>query len=554
MKNIIISLFIGLLLLLRSCNENEFLDRYPKDSPSPGSFFVDASTARQAVNACYTYWKWADASGDFSGGNMLWRDMIIQLDAMTDDSFWRQARGTSIQLEKWDINPTHTNVVDWWRYPYASINAANFAIENIPNSADPGFTPELQKPYIAEAKFFRAYGYLWLTAFYGDVPLILSPTSDFSEYYQPVTPKADVLAQVVKDFADAVEGLPPTQSARDYPVKATAGAYLAKAYLVMGEWAKAESAARAAVQSAEGNGFGLMDDYLSIWSDEGNKELLFFWGFNDNVPYGNNMAVERLSRDLEPTLRNAINGDGWGYCLPQRDLYDEFEPDDPRRGYTMYAPGDDYNIYPGPDDFTYEYREVNAPGDTLKSTVTYHPGDMVKYDYRWAPTGLNVRKMTRPVLGLANVQFSGLDIPAMRMAELYLLLAEALAEQGNGEALQWVNKVRQRASVNIPGRTLGDGRKGDNSLVDIVRHERRVELAMEGDRLFDLIRWGTLGEVFGNGTKVKRHFYSDLLPAGELLKYDSPDLTNVNRNPVFPIPQDEIDHNPNINENNGDWK
>ncbi|MGG6548449.1 UNVERIFIED_CONTAM: RagB/SusD family nutrient uptake outer membrane protein, partial [Prevotella sp. 15_C9] len=78
---------------------------------------------------------------------------------------------------------------------------------------------------------------------------------------------------------------------------------------------------------------------------------------------------------------------------------------------------------------------------------------------------------------------------------------------GKDEALVWVNKVRSRPSVNMPPKSTADG-----DLVDIVRHERRVELAMEGERIFDLLRWDAVKDVFGDGKQIKLHFYSDYLP------------------------------------------
>lgn len=76
-----------------------------------------------------------------------------------------------------------------------------------------------------------------------------------------------------------------------------------------------------------------------------------------------------------------------------------------------------------------------------------------------------------------------------------------MAEQGKDEALVWVNKVRSRPSVNMPPKSTADG-----DLVDIVRHERRVELAMEGERIFDLLRWDAVKDVFGDGKQIKLHF------------------------------------------------
>ena len=538
MKNIILLLITGSLLFLGACNEKDFLDRNPKASPNPKNFFVDASTARMAVNACYNPWT--------RSISMLKRDMGVLLEAISDDSWLRQVTANNISLGEWNISPSHPFVTNWWIYPYQCVNNANFAIDNIPLSSDLNFTPALQAAYIAEAKFYRAYSYIFLTTFYGDVPLWLNTESDLTKLNKPRTPKADVLNQVVEDLTYAKNNLPTSQpSAKGAPTKATAAAFLAKAHLYREDWPAAETAAREAVQIAEGSGYRMLDDYLSNWKQEGNPELLFYWGYvENNGDYGQNFTVYRGCRDLPATLRIAIIGDGWGYLIPNRDLYDEYEVDDPRREFTIYSPGHNYEIYPGPANFPYTHEIYNNQGQKVTWNVTYKAGDMVEYDYRWSPSGMNIRKMTKSIKDIVRAEWDGQDLPVMRMAELYLILAEALAEQDKPEALTWVNKVRKRASVNIPDRALNDGRKGDNSLVDIARHERRVELAGEGLRIFDLIRWGTLQTVFGDGTKVKRHFFSDFYAAGSVQKYAKP--VKAIKNPVFPIPQVEIDANPEI--------
>lgn len=543
-KNLTIGFATGLLLLSGACNESDFLDRSPKVNPSPDIFFVDATSARMAVNACYDPWQWG-------AWGMVKRDMIILLDAMTDDSYWRPNRAPSIAIEQWNVSPVHENVRDWWKMLYQSIAAANLAISNIPKSSDPNFTQEQQASYIAEARFFRAYSYLFLTTFYGDVPLRLTPATTVEEFNTPRSPKAQVLAQVVLDFEYAKNNLPANQTLQGPPNSAAAGAFLAKTYLFLKDWSKAEAAAREAIKIAEDAGFKLEDEYLNVWNVERNSEVLFAWNFVEDDPiYSQNITVQRLCRDLPPELRIAINGDGWGYALPQRDLYDAFEDGDPRREFTLYSPGHDYEIYPGPNPVTVKHEKYDETGKVVKWEKVYNAGDMVEYDYKWSPTGLSVKKMTNSLNDVSNVRWDGMDVPVMRMAELYLILGEALAEQGKSEALFWVNKVRARASVNMPPKTDADG-----SLVDIVRHERRVELAMEGLRIFDLIRWGTLSEVFGDGTKVKRNFFSDYLPDGPgsaSTKYDAP-TGNLNLDPLFPIPQDEIDYNKNINTNNPGW-
>lgn len=539
-KNIPVILVTVILLLTGACDESDFLERYPMDKPSPDNFFVGASSARQAVNACYTGWA-------YGGAHMVFRDMILALDAMTDDSGWRPARAATIAQEQWDISPTHGAISSYWLMVYSSINASNFAIDNIPLSSDPAFTPEQQAIYIAEAKFLRAYSYLFLTTLFGDIPLITNAVSNFEEFHTPVSSREQIMAQVVEDFTYAKNNLPETQTMKGAPPKAAAAAFLAKAYLYLQQWSDAETAAREAVQFAESAGYKLQDDYLSIWSEDDNPELLFYWVYVNNDPiYGQNMTVERLIRDLPAELKT-INGAGWGYSLPQRDLYDAFEDGDPRREYTIYSPGHDYAIYNGTEDFTYTHQKYDEQGQEINWEVTYKPGDMVEYDYRWSPTGLNVKKMTQSIMDLANARWSGLDVPVLRMAEVYLILAEALAEQGKTEALTWVNKVRARPSVNMPPKSITDG-----NLVDLVRHERRVELAMEGLRIYDLARWGTLKEVFGDGTKVKSHFFSEFISESSSFRYDNP-IGNLDMYALWPIPQVEIDNNTAINSNSPGW-
>lgn len=530
-----------LLLLMGACDEAEFLDRTPKDAPSPDDFFKNETSARMAVNACYHPWVWG-------GWSMVKRDMIILLDAMTDDSYWRPNRGASIALEQWNINPSHAVVADFWRYPYECVSAANFAIENIPLSSDPNFTEAMQAPYIAEAKFFRAYSYLFLTTFYGDVPLFLNVPTGVDQYNTPRSTKAKVLAQVLLDFEYAKDNLPATQTDQGPPNSAAAAAFLAKTYLFMEQWDKAEVAAREAITIAEAAKHGLEDEFLDIWNNEDNKEVLFAWSFVPNIEeYSQNMTIQRLCRDLPGALKVGIAGDGWGYALPQRDLYDAYETGDPRRDFTIYSPEKPYEVYNGAEDFAYTHQKIKAIGDTVRWDVVYSPGDTVEYDYRWSPTGFNVRKMVQPVSSLSNVRWDGMDIPVMRMGELYLILAEALAEQTDAEALTWVNKVRSRASVGLADKTAADG-----DLVAIVRQERRVELAMEGLRIYDLIRWGIVDDVFGDGMQVKRHYNSDFLDASSSSKYDAP-IGNLTLDPLFPIPQRELDYNSKINVNNPGW-
>lgn len=536
------------IVALASCSES-FLDRSPQDQPNPANFFVNETSAQNANSAIYNFW--------LRDARLHGRDLWIILDAMTDDANWRSSRAESIQQEKWDIYPTHIPMVNYWMQIYRSINAANFSIEGIPTSTDVSFTEEKRTQYVAEARFMRGYNYFFLATLYGDIPLSLKTLNNFDEYDQPKSTQAEVYAAVIDDLTFARDNLPATWPAsyQGRPTRAAAAAYLAQTYLFMGDFANAETAAREAITIAEGDGFMLVDDYESIFQEatEDNAETIFKFEYVKNSPdMGTNTTVQINVNPSENEFKNIL-GDAWMYSLPQRSLYDEYEDDDPRRGYTIYAPGDFYGFYQNAEK-TFTLRDYNELGQLVSYQKTIKPGDSVFFQYYWSQTGMGTKKMSTDLKDLTNVRWSGKDIPLMRMAELYLFLAEALAEQGKPEALDWINKVRARPSVALPPRALGDGRAGDTDLISILRHERRVELAMECKRLFDVMRWKILGDIF-QGENVKRHFYWMYLNANSdpkaspAVMFDQPVL-QFPKHDRFPIPQDELDLNSMIDENN----
>jgi starch-binding outer membrane protein, SusD/RagB family len=543
LKNYISFILVVLgILFFASCDESEFLNRYPLDSPSPDVFFVNEASARMAVTAAYEPWRRSSHS--------YRRDLVIMTDALSDDAYWRPSRAASIAFSQWKINSGDGTAQAYWQFGFESVNAANFAIEHIPSLLEKGLTQSQIDPYIAEAHFMRGFAYMFLTTFFGDVPLHDKPRGSFEEFDQPRSPVADIYNQIIADFTLAREKLPEKQPAAytGAPTKATAAAYLAKALLYNKKYSEAETAARTAINIAESSGYQLIDDYASIFTheNEGNPELLFCIQFIDNSrDFGNNYMIQRITRNCPPEFIHVYGMAGWGYALPTRDLFDAYELGDPRRECTIHYPGATYGIYGAGVPFTYSHRSYNDQGVVESYEKVYTDGVPIDYDYRWSETGMNVKKSTRNVAHLQDVYSDGLDVPLMRMADLYLILAEALAEQNKDEALVWVNKVRARPSVNMPAKTAADG-----SLRDIVRHERRVELAMEGHRIWDLLRWGIMKQTFGNGDKVKKHFFCDYL-TDQFTRFCMPELNNYPGDLVLlPIPQREIDRNSQITNNN----
>lgn len=290
------------------------------------------------------------------------------------------------------------------------------------------------------------------------------------------------------------------------------------------------------------------NDYVYMMSeksqdDGANTEFILTLNFKkdaDATGNFNEMMVERNVRDA-PGPINDIYGGGWGYALPTRDLYDAFETTpkvDPRRKYSIWAPGDFYGIYHGAD-FT-----------DLNDGKSYTDGDSVFYKKGWSLTNMNTRKLISPWMDngkqlvlVGGAPESGYDDPLLRYADLVLMYGEALIENEKmAEGIAQVNRVRARPSVDMPLLTAS----GQADARAKLRHERRIELNMEGIRLFDLFRWGAMEETFGAGLNTKpkyQRLYDDTV-----LKDANFEFPKCN---LWPLPISELDANPLLTQNPG---
>lgn len=544
MKNKILSMLLVLLTMFtfNNCNEAELLDKYPQDAINAGNYFVDESSSSGAVAAIFSNW---------NKRYTMYQRTLMYLDLMTDDAYTRvlNTRGQMNNYAYEEYDTTNDQFKDWWIYIYRSINDANFCIDFIPTSSDSKFTEEKQKPYIAAAKFMRAFGYIYLTSFYGDVPLHKNFIANVEDSYKPKTPVNEVYDLIIEDLIYASENLPDQWPVNElgFPTKAAGAGMLARAYLYDKDFANAETAAKKAIEIADASGYELMADYeyMMSYASQPNKEFIFTINFKENDPSGNIFQgmVERLPRGgdtpsgptLPPQIYAVMGGDGWGYILPTRDLYDEFEANDPRREYSMWIPGDFYGIHHGE---TFNYTN---PG--TGETYTYHDGDSIFYQKAWSPTHMNTRKIVASVADLVSSQNSGYDIPILRYAELLLYYAEALIENNKiNEGMAQINKVRARPSVNMPAVTASNKDEATAKL----RHERRIELNMEAIRIFDLRRWGIVEQELGagpNSKKVLVRFGDDNMYKGTQCEFP--------KHLLLPIPVGELNVNELLTQNPG---
>lgn len=486
-----ISCFISIALLLilgfQACNPDDFLDTNVP-SIDQSSFFSSDKTALTALVGAYDPMGWMEY--------IQYLDWVIG-DVVSDDA----AKGgggdgdqqTIYDMEHFKTNAENPSLAIVWRQLYVGINRANRVIEGVTDNEN--ITPDGQKRIIAEAKFLRGYYNFCLIKVFGAFPIvdhILLAT----EYNKPRNTLEECWAAIENDFKEAMEGLP---NKKDMPAAETgratwgaAAAFLTKAYIFQEKWKEAEPLARQIVESGNYELEKNYGDLFTIATDNGIESVfdvqkkdfnMTAWGDENE---GSQVEIYQRSRDDR-------NG-GWGFDQPTQDLYDEFEAGDIRRKWTIISDGD--TLWKGTDD----------------EEIIYTKWDPVHNDNK-PMTGYNKRKGTLPLSQRPGmIDAAGLNVRVIRFADVLLWQSEAAFHNG-GDWETPLNKVRARVGLGpSPFRT---------DPLKAIYHERRVELALESHRYWDLVRTGR-GNLMEGYTDNKRY---------------------------FPIPQVEINLNPNLEQN-----
>jgi hypothetical protein len=379
------------------------------------------------------------------------------------------------------VNNELRNVLRW---NYTGITRANYILENKDNIDFVG-----KDHIIAEAKFLRAYYYFELVKYFGDVPLIIDKRIGIEEALQiPRSPKAEVYAQIEKDFSEAAQVLNPMASQKGRATKGAALAFLGKVYLYQNKFSEASSTFDEVINSGI---YSLIPNYNDLFSvaNENNSETIFDVQYTglEGGSYGCLICLEGNAAVGFQGIRQyngPVYGDGNSYNLPTQALYDAFSSIDPRRGATIL------------DIEAFIAAQPDASSITYAQGAGGHTGFYNnKYIKRQGEIGLPDNDLTSPV-----------NYRVMRYADVLLMAAEAHYQTGNtSKAQQLVNQVRVRAGV--PGLAVNS--------INVIYKERRFELSGEGLRFFDLVRTGQAAD-----------FIQGFIPG---------------KHEVFPIPQVEID-------------
>lgn len=427
-------------------------------------------------------------------------DYLLFGEARTDNAYAGTTGAEVVPVETNALDASNPDIArDWDRY-LEDIAQANVVITNIDLVPDPTFSQAEREQWKAEAKIFRGMMLFDLAHWFGNIPLNLTEAPDITadnieEVYpvyfpMPVT-QDSAYKQVIKDLTEAIP-YAPALDPNDKRVlsKTVAYALLAKLYAELGEWDKVIEYS----DKVFADGVALADNYADLWKyDEtlgdatrNNKETILEAQY---TAASGNWVTWMFGRNLS----NWEESFTWAkWITPSRDLIRTFEKE----------------------------------GDTVRCNQT-----IVYYECAWS----NYYSADNyPFMYKCRSAYN--SIIKLRGADIWLLKAEALAHKGDlSGAVSLVNTIRKRAKLaDLPASQMGS----QEAVLDAILHERRLELALEGQRLFDLIRFGKLMEVM-NGINSRDE---GRLPQARPF---------VEAHKLMPIPQTALDKNSNLVQNDG---
>lgn len=505
----------SLLLAFFSCED--ILQENPESFISPSEYFNTEAEVESAIYGVYDY------LNDVDVAEYQW---IMMGDLGTDASVTRVIARMSYQFGDMEtIQPEYT---DMWRKYYRAIGAANLVIKKVESSEK--ISDDFKKRITGEAKFLRAFFYHHLNLVWGNVPMWLDELNLDEVETLGNSSAEEVRAQVIKDLTEAADNLPPSVSQAGRVTSWAAKGLLARIYLFGNEWQKAKDLAQDVITNS---GHSLLPSYYDVfeWTNKMNSELIhvvpkaadikgsLINSFSSPRPFDDNNkfnfpaggAAIRPDGQLSTDKSSRNPGSlfqGWGMFQTLKENYDSYAEGDTRKDIwwhvIRFTDGTSFEMTGG--------GSVALPGKS-----GYYPLKWIAWD--------------------EATNNGGRDTHLQRLAELYLILAEAeneLKNEPSQVAYDAINEVRRRAFGDLD-HDLSDLDKDEfrQAVID----ENRWELACEGLRRWYLWHWG----------------YEEYMKAAEFAKVSNPQLSQ-NLKPhhkYFRIPDEEIVKNPNLQQNPG---
>lgn len=546
MKNrYFVLLLSSVILCLTSCHD--WLTE-----PGPGvteldDFFTSGKAAEQTVTAAYVPLLWEYNGTYFS-------EWFIG-DIMSDDALKGGQNigdmADAYDMENWKTNTNNGLLLSYYRAQFQGVGRANLVLDQVGKMRLDSTLQNVPKDYhtnvqdrlMGEAYFLRAFYYFRLLRVFGAVPKVNFVIDSSDKWSQPAATVDELFKFIVSDLEEAQKRLwpkavyetPDWQHHMGRATKEAAEAMLQKTYLYMASpyWQQKRGTGDASecysksVQWGDSiveGGHFVLADYATMFTlaGENGSESIFEIQYmaEQTSDYGEGYGYSRGTfTTILTRSRASAYGGGWGFDHPTHNLYNEFEEDDIRRHYSIFEPDEDKMDVPV-EEFYLGTSYLNRK--TMYADGFDEKGSMPSLDH--ASRGPNNNRQ-------------------IRYADVLLMQAEALAELGNeGEATIYLNQVRTARNMPpYPDYTYTTTTPSTgNALKDAIRHERRVELAMESHRWFDLVRWGIAKEAFdaykATETEEARAEMNEFIKG---------------KHELLPIPSEEIDLQPDLKNGNG---
>ena len=533
-----------LAMLMGACS----LERSPLSNISDNEFWKDPNRASMALTALY---RGEITNGvEFAPSDFWSYGGFLYTEHLTDNGFDRRGENAPyFQISSGKLLNNNNMIRIYWRAAYHRIVNCNRFLQNIAAIQQ---TPAIVR-MTAEARFLRATQYHYLASYFKDVPLVTTILTNEESNNVKKTPQADILKFCADEFKAAAEELPSFNnlpaSDKGRACKQAALAFLGRTYMLMKDWKNGAETYKQIIEMGEN---AIHPRYQELfWPKTGidNKENIFYIAYLSNY-FGCGMPQHLMS----------AKDNGWSSSNPAGGLFEAYEfkdgtpfsYDDPRYNPNNLGENRDPRL-----DYTIYYNGATFKGTTYIISPDSSAAKKQKLDYATeaSKTGFLWRKYFNEDRIEDITSYSAVT-PIIRYAEVLLSYLECQLENGEPitQALldQTINAVRGRNDVNMPAINETDA----NKLREILRHERRIELAYEGIRYWDLLRWNIAHEVlngpiwgapypnsaaYEKSTKV-------VDPTGHFRWYVG---RRDFRNPqdyTWPIPLSEQNINPNLRE------
>lgn len=519
-------------LSLSSCND--WLTEETPGTTKVSEFFTSLSTAEAVVNAAYVPMTWEFGTTyypEWYFGDIVSDDALKGGQDINDGADLRE-------LENFKANSDNEILLEYYRAQWQGIQRANLAIDEIPTTRIETEGDEAEKQaqyrdrYLGEAYFLRGFYYFRLARMFGGMPRIDYVIKSSNQWAQTRSTMDETLNFAIEDFKRAENLLWKKDKYSDEELgratKGAAQAMLLKANLYRADYlrnagneteaqkyfAEAAKWGKEVIQSRQ---YSLWPNYLDNFrlANENGRESVFEIQYTEEATSdygGEGYTRGTMTTILQRSRSSAFGEAGWGYDRPTQNLYNEYEAGDARRDETILVPTDE---------------QIETPAQEI-----YCGDRMLNRKYAMYNDGAN-----GGIYKLAHATRSPKNNIQIRYADVLLMYAEACCESGDlPSAKSALKEVRDRAGLSqfpytavIQGQTVTFN-DNQEDLRKAIRHERRVELAMEGHRWFDLTRWGIAKETMDTYMAGETEEAKELYGTFQKGKHE-----------LFPIPSKEID-------------